>query len=409
MPRRVVLGLVALAALGFAVRVAWIAAVDPEVPDVGDARAYELLAEGFADGDGYVRPFDRVLFDERRPTAEYPPVHPAVLSVASLAGVDSRTGLRVWLSLFGAASVAATGALAWTLANRAHASAATIVAAGVAAAHPLWFQADATLMPETLAALLGAGVVLAALEARRRPSVARWAIAGAVCGLAALTRGEAVVLAPVVAVFTRSWRSAAIVIAGAVVVIAPWTARNAARFDELVPISTNVGSVADGANCPAAYGGDLLGYWVYGPGCFEGFGQQALGISDESVVAGRHRDDGVDFAIDHVGDWPKVAAARLGRTLGVFRPAQLADLGALEGRQQGADLAGYALVWASVVLGALAAVRLRLWLPATVVVAVWASTALSYGNPRFLALAQPSLVALAACGATTLLPRRAPT
>lgn len=419
MPRRVAFGLVALAALAFAVRAFWVVAVDPEVPAVGDARAYQLLADGLADGEGYVRPFDRVLLGEDRPTAEYPPVHPAVLSVASAAGVDSATGLRLWLSLFGAASVAATGAVAWALSRTpsgevpavrvpARASTAALVAAGVAAVHPLWFQADATLMPETLAALLGAGVVLAALEARRRPSLARWALAGGLCGLAALTRGEAVVLVPVIAVFARSWRGAAIVLAAAVVVIAPWTARNAARFDELVPISTNVGSVLDGANCPAAYGGDLVGYWVYGPDCFEGFGQDALGSSDESVVAAAHRDDGIDFATDHVSEWPKVAAARLGRTLGVFRPSQLADLGALEGREQGADLAGYALVWASVALGAVAAVRLRLWLPVAVAVAVWASTALSYGNPRFLALGQPSLVALAACGAATLLPRREP-
>jgi hypothetical protein len=418
-PRRVVLGLVALATLGLAVRVGWILAVDPDVPEVGDATAYHLLAEGLAGGDGYVRPFDRVLFDLDRPTAEYPPLHPAVLAAADAVGIDGVTGQRLWLSLIGAASVAATGALAWRLlapdlparAGRSGAETAAFVAAGVAAVHPLWFQADATLMPETVATLLGALVVLAALTARDRAPAAGWLVAGGVCGLAVLARAEAVLLLTVVLVATRSWRHAAVALGAAVLVVGPWTARNAARFDELVPVSTNIGSVLDGANCPAAYQGDLLGYWVYSPECFEGFTQDELAADDESVVAAAHRDAGIDFATAHAGDWPKVALARLGRTVAVFRPGQLADLGALEGREQAADTAGFALVWASLGLGAVGARRLRRlgnpawWIPVAAVAAIWASTALSYGNPRFLALAQPSLVALAACGAASLLDR----
>jgi len=139
----------------------------------------------------------------------------------------------------------------------------------------------------------------------------------------------------------------------------------------------------------------------------------AQGFAD--LVAAEHRRAGVDFATDHVGDWPKVVLARLGRTVAVYQPGQLADLGALEGRRQGADVTGFALVWLSLVLGTLGAVRLRRagnqvwWIPAAVVLAVWGATALSYGNPRFLALAQPSLVALAGCGVATVVARRSPT
>jgi 4-amino-4-deoxy-L-arabinose transferase-like glycosyltransferase len=413
-PRRVAFGLVALAALGLVVRWSWVLGVDPEVPEIGDAAAYHLLAEGLADGAGYVRPFDRVLFDLDRPTAEYPPLHPAVLGVAAAAGIDGVTGQRLWLSLFGAASVAATGLLAWRLSGVATAA---LLAAGVAAVHPLWFQADATLMPETLAGLLGAAVVLVAVDAARRPSTRTWILLGAVCGLAVLTRAEAVLLLAVVVLPAalaggRSWRAVVVPLVAAAVVVAPWLLRNVARFDRFVPVSTNAGSVADGANCDAAYGGDLLGYWQFGPGCFEGFTQDELADADEASVADAHRRAGIDYAVDHAGDWPKVAAARLGRTLAVFRPGQQADLGALEGRRQGADLAGYVLLWLSVPLAAVGAWRLRLgarpwWVPAAAVVAVWGSTALTYGNPRFLALAQPSLLALAACGATSWRPRAA--
>lgn len=414
MPRRLALGLVAFAVLGLVVRWAWILGVEPEVPDVGDASAYHLLAAGIADGEGYVRPFDRVLFGLHRPTAEYPPLHPAVLSAAAFAGVDGVTGMRLWLALFGAASVSLTGLLAWRLSGR---GLAALVAAAVAAVHPLWFQADATLMPETLAALLGGAVVLLAVEVARQPSARRSIVLGAACGLAALTRAEAVVLLVAVAVpaavaGARRWQAAAITVAAATLVVAPWLARNLARFDRVVPISTNAGSVADGANCDATYGGPLLGYWQFSPSCFEGFQQDELAARDEAAVASTHRRAGIRYALDHAGDWPAVAAARLGRTLAVFRPGQLADLGALEGRRQGADLAGFALVWASVPLAALGSralrreQRRRWWVPAAAVAAIWASTALTYGNPRFLALAQPALVALAGCGAASLVARR---
>ena len=416
MPRRLLLGLLAVAAVGLAVRWTWVLAVDPTVPDVGDASAYHLLAEGLADGEGYVRPFDRVLFDERRPTAEYPPLHPAIVSLAAMAGVDGVTGQRLWLSLFGAGSVAATGVLAWRLSGGRERAA--LAAAAIAAVHPLWFQADATLMPETVAALLAAGVVAAAVDAARRPSRRTWIVLGAACGLATLARAEALLLLVAVAVpaviagvrrtrpAVQPWKAGLVPLVAAVAVIAPWTIRNMTHFDELVPVSTNVGSVLDGANCDATYGGDLLGYWQFSETCFQGFTQRELAfLDDESLVADEHRHQGTSYATAHIGDWPKVALARLGRTAALFRPQQLADLAALEGREQSAELAGYGLLWATVIAGGVGAVRLRRaglpwWVPASAVVVVWGSTAFTYGNPRFLAAAQPSLVALAACGVT---------
>jgi hypothetical protein len=178
------------------------------------------------------------------------------------------------------------------------------------------------------------------------------------------------------------------------------------HFAEPVPISTNLGSVVDGANCDATYGGDLVGYWKFSDDCFQGFTQPELAfLDDESLVADEHRHQGTTYALDHVGDWPQVVLARLGRTVAVFRPAQLADLAALEGREQAAELVGYGLLWVTLALGAVGAVRLRRsglpwWVPVSAAATVWGSTALTYGNPRFLAVAHPSIAALAACGAT---------
>jgi hypothetical protein len=346
-----------------------------------------------------VRPFDRTMFGIERPTAEYPPLHPFVVAVAAGAGVHSVAGQRLYLALFGSAAAVVTALLARRLTGGN--DVATAVAGGIAALSPLWFQSDATLMPETLTALLAAGVLLVA---HQRPTTRTLLGLGALCGLAALARTDAGVLLLAVAVPTAR-RRAAIPIAAAALVVAPWVVRDAIRLDAFVPISTNAGSVLDGANCDATYGGPLLGSWSYGPDCFEGFLQDELAAAGEATVAAAHRDQGVDFATAHVTSWPKVAAARGLRTLGLWRPAQQADLARLEGRSQTAEAVGFAVLWASLALGAAAArAHPRV---AAAVVAVWGTTLLSYGNPRFLAAAHPAIAALAGCGVVALASRRA--
>ncbi|MGH2685790.1 MAG: glycosyltransferase family 39 protein, partial [Actinomycetota bacterium] len=157
--RRFAVALVGLALAALAIRVAFTLTVDPEVPEVGDAMAYHHLANHLADGEGYVRPFDLLLFDEVRPTAEYPPLFPAVISVASLVGVDTVTGHRVAACLIGAAAVAMIGLLGRRVTGSAVVG---LVAAGLAAVYPMLFLMDATLMPEGLFTLLVAATLLAA-------------------------------------------------------------------------------------------------------------------------------------------------------------------------------------------------------------------------------------------------------
>ena len=85
-------GLVLIAGAALAVRLAFTLVVAPDVrplPDPTDAGAYHLLANDLADGRGYIRPYDRVLVKTVRPTAEYPPLFPALLSVVSRAGGDT--------------------------------------------------------------------------------------------------------------------------------------------------------------------------------------------------------------------------------------------------------------------------------------------------------------------------------
>ncbi|HEY5170262.1 MAG TPA: hypothetical protein VIK54_00910, partial [Acidimicrobiia bacterium] len=53
------LGGVALVALG--IRIAFVIVVAPQVPALGDATAYHLLAENLARTGAYIRPFDDLL------------------------------------------------------------------------------------------------------------------------------------------------------------------------------------------------------------------------------------------------------------------------------------------------------------------------------------------------------------
>jgi hypothetical protein len=122
----------------------------------------------------------------------------------------------------------------------------------VVAIYPALLEYQGMLMSEPLAATLLSGGVLALLWAWDGGPW-RWLLPGALFGALALVRpeylGVAVLVAIAVAVraLPRDWRSsllpAAVFFAAALVVIAPWTLRNAVALDRFVPISTGGGQV----------------------------------------------------------------------------------------------------------------------------------------------------------------------
>jgi predicted membrane-bound dolichyl-phosphate-mannose-protein mannosyltransferase len=398
--RRFRFGLLAVFVIALACRWGFTIVVDPGVPRVGDASAYHLLAAQLADGDGYIRPFDRAETGAIRPTAEYPPLHPAVVAVADLFGVGSVRGQRLALGVVGS-----LGAVLVALAARRIAGGTAGVVAGLTfAVHPLVLQSDATLMPEALYATLVAAVLVLALRATDgRPR--DLAVLGAAIGLAALTRAEGLLLLPLLAAplawRRRSWTALALAIAGTAVVVLPWTVRNAVRLDAFVPISTNVGSAVDGSNCDATYGGSQLGLWRYSPGCFDGFAQADLGARGEADVAASHRDEGLRYAKHHLGRVPAVATVRVLRTWGLWAPRQQTYVATLEGRTLAWERAGTVLHWLLLPLAAAGGILLRrrgepAWPFVATMVAVTVTAAATYGNQRFRAGAEPAIAVLAA-------------
>jgi 4-amino-4-deoxy-L-arabinose transferase-like glycosyltransferase len=105
------IAVLAIALIALAVRVAFVLVVNPTLPDPGDATAYHLLANNLADGHGYIRPFDFKILHVSRPTAEYPPLFPALLSVPAYLGAKSVDSQRLFLCFVGAGTVVLIGFL----------------------------------------------------------------------------------------------------------------------------------------------------------------------------------------------------------------------------------------------------------------------------------------------------------
>lgn len=411
------LGLICLGAV--VVRVLVITVVDPHVPPLGDASAYHHLANNLADGHGYIRPFDLLKFHLVVPTAEYPPLHPFVLSLFARLGLRSVEQQRLVLGAIGTGTVALVGLVG----RRLTGPATGLVAAALAALSPMFFLADATLMSETLFAFLVTLSLLLALRLREQPSIGRALVLGLVLGAAVLTRAEAAVLAlllfaPLLFRRRATWAErlapALLGVLAVAVVVVPWTVRNQTTFHEFVPVSNNLGTALAGANCGPTYSGPSLGSWrsTFGAGdaaqgqCFTGFNGSQPDFN-EARAAARARSQGVTYARDHLGDLPKVAAARLLRTFGLFRPGQQIELEALEGRPLGWERAGTWLDWILfpfAIGGFVVLVRRRAdWWPlAAVVISVLVSTLVTYGNQRFRIGAEPVIVITAAVAVTAL-------
>ncbi len=339
--RQFAIGLAFIALAALAIRIAFIVVVSPRVPTLGDASAYHLLAEHLAHGDGYIRPFDNLLLHVQRPTAEYPPLFPLLLALPARLGAHSVEQQRIFMAFVGSGTVALVGCLG----RRVASPGAGLIAAALAAVYPMLFLSEATLMAESLYVALVTAMLLLAYRAYDDPKPGRFVALGAVIGCATLTRAEGLLLGIVVTVplvlllrgLTARQRAVRIVVGlgVAILVVAPWTIRNAVRFHAFVPVSNNVATLVAGANCDATYGGTELGLWretfsgnepagVTAPrsqaqACFAGF-DIADPHFDEAKAASADTRAGLGYARHHLGALPKVATVRVLRTWGLYAP-----------------------------------------------------------------------------------------
>ena len=245
--------LVLLLALG--VRLAAVGLTPDYRPDHDD-RNYDWLAVAVAVTGGYPKVAHA---DGPRPTAFRPPAYPhALAGVYRLTGTARAPGPERWRAgrvaqaLLGTVAVALLGMIGRRLAGPRVA----LVAMALAAAYPPLLLVEGALVSEGLFVALVLAATLAALRHRDAPGGLGWALlAGALVGLATLTRSNApVLLLPLgLAVWTgrprlapRSLAAPAALVAAAALCVLPWTVRNQVVMGELIPLATQTGPALAG-------------------------------------------------------------------------------------------------------------------------------------------------------------------
>lgn len=234
--RRVVLAIFLLA---FLVRLAATAAVGFSTLRFGDASRYLFAATELAQHGTYP--------DRTEPYFFRPPAYPIFLVAATLGRTDCIPCAKLANGVLGALAAVLLAFLSARIFRHRRVAIATGAAAAL---HPslVLLSTDVQSEPLFLVFLLLAGLSL--LAASDGPSAGLALMAGAMLGLAALTRSSALMLAPLLAapLFDRrharrtGWMLAGAALLGFLLSLAPWTVRNVVRFHELL-LSSDAGGV----------------------------------------------------------------------------------------------------------------------------------------------------------------------
>ncbi|HVA09898.1 MAG TPA: glycosyltransferase family 39 protein [Acidimicrobiales bacterium] len=376
----------------------------PSLPPGADEYYYRGQAELLTHGYWWVLPGSVGHGLNGVPGANHPPLFSAVLAVADLLGLHGMDGQRAFLAVLSVIAVVCCGRIGARLAGRS----VELTVAWVAALWPTMWIYSGQDLSETVTVPLVAATVLALYRLRERPTPARAAVLGLLVALGALTRPELLFLVVMFAPLwfaPRLWRSrlilTAVFLAVIVAVVGPWVGRNLHDYHDTELLSVNLGSVLAGSNCAITYSGPLLGAWD--SRCTNAVTPPP---GDASVMDHREQSVGAHYARTHVSRVPLVAAARLGRALGVWpSPAQQVSWNATAGGvwPEWASWL-YLLAWdLSIPLVIVAAVGLRrggapAW-PLYALVALYlVISVVLYADPRFASSCQPALAVLIGIG-----------
>ncbi len=444
--------LLAILAVGLGLRVGY--AWDGRAP-VYDAAAYAAIAANLERGEGFT-----VGSGATQPSSNYSPGLPLfVAGLYELTGGAHERSARLALALVGTLAVLFTYLIGRRLARSAdpphlgevdrRSVVAGMLGAAAVAIYPALLEYGGMLMSEPLAATLLSGAVLAMLwagDARRgdpargscrggrgalragssstplppRHPRVRWLLPGVLLGALALVRPEYLMVALLLGALVfasgaaENWRGslgrAAILLAGVVVVVAPWTIRNAVALDRFVPISTGGGQVLfAGTYLPSDGDPERVGEEVvaHNPAIFAPGDAQRLRLEQilARLAADRHPNLETDQALARMGReqlWDDVSEEPL--EYAGFVATKVGRIWSHGPRDVMREPGWEALHWALVAFGLLGLGVLawrRRWealVLATVLIAITALSAVLVASPRRVLVMLPLVAALAGVG-----------
>ena len=237
-----------LAAATFLLRVAWVLVYGRVTTGPNDTLFYEIAASNLADGRGYTELFGT-------PTAGWPPGFPFLMSLGyRIAGNHHKL-----VFVFNVALATATVVLLYLVALRMFGRRGARLAGWTFAILPGPIFFTGLYLSETLFIFLLVGFLALAVYLPER----RWTpvVLGIAIGLAALTRGEGLLMLAIPLAMwwglpRREWLLRGALLVGVMALtIVPWTIRNAIRMDAFIPVSSNASVTLWSGHNPTANGG----------------------------------------------------------------------------------------------------------------------------------------------------------
>lgn len=200
---------------------------------------YDELARNLLAGHGYV------IHEEAAPSLYRPPLYPLLLAAVFRVFGDSVLPVAALQMVFDLISVLLVFLLARDLLGRP----AAVVAAALYGLYPFPAYYAVRLLTESLFTMLLLAGVYAASRGIRAGTWRWLAVSGVALGLATLSRFSmfygvflVAALVPVLSGWTRrAWGGAVVLLAAALVTIAPWTARNHVVSGRLILLGTGSG------------------------------------------------------------------------------------------------------------------------------------------------------------------------
>jgi 4-amino-4-deoxy-L-arabinose transferase-like glycosyltransferase len=410
---------VALLLLALAVRV-WEVQRTSYVP-ANDARSYLVLASEIAHTGDYSNTHapGSGAGGSRGPTAYFPPGFPYLLALVDAidghpdGGKATIHPARLVQAVLGAAAVGLIGLAAL----EAFGTAVALASMAIAAVYPPLVELSGSIYAENLLIALALGAVWATLRARRSTSPYRWlAGAGVLGGLATLAHenGAVVVLAllPMAFAARRGFRAPALLLATAMLTIAPWTIRNAIVLHSFIPVSDETGMTLAGTYNSTSARDSLIPYrWrYYARVPADARIYREAGRLTEPELSSRLQSAAFHY-IAHHPIAPLAAAYHNTRRLleldGSFAwRASTYNIG-VDRSTARVGVVGFWLVLLLAVAGAFSsrARRAPAWLWAIPLLLYLSVVFVNAETPRFRAPIDPFLIMLAACSVTTAVAR----